>query len=121
MNENDDFKKSDYKLYSNAKLLDLYVEKYIISDIPKVHAHARKELQDELYSLVREIYLAYYTEWSVRKKYVIEICASCSIIDHIIDKLRYVDVINIKKVERMACYLNNVNKIAFAWRNKLVG
>lgn len=114
------YSNDDYHIYQSAKNLHLYVTKYISSKIPKFYANLRVCLMDECCFLIKNIYSSYYTDGSIRKKYVNLSCVSISAINHYFQMLSDLHVIDNKMIVSISKLLSDIKISLFAWRNKII-
>lgn len=103
-------------LYRRIADYDKYLRTYIIVNIPNIHRDIRIRFLDELYSLLRNMYLTLYTKGNVRIKHLTEMQVSVSLLDYLTNKIIDMDIVKKKYINTSIDKLADIKNIIFAWK-----
>lgn len=106
---------NDFKLLSKSKFFLVYVEKYVINNIPKVHSSYRVGLYDNIIDMISNIIRANINSGSIRSKYQKEILVNISMIDMYVDLLLHTSVIDKQRFMKLIGMLNELRKMTVGW------
>lgn len=118
---NNELKSNDntFKLIDKVKDYDLYLRKYVLINIPKVHNDIRIHILDELYYLIKNIRLCTFNKGNILNKYLIESLVNISVLDYLFDNLIELNIGDKKKIITSLSKLANIKNIIYSWYNKI--
>ena len=108
---------NDFKIYNKSKYLIIYMEKYIINNIPKIHYLYRKGLEESVINLNYYLIKSNINTGNIRNKYQKEVLASIYMIDTYIGILLHLNIINKKRFITFVRMLNEIRKMSISWIN----
>lgn len=108
-----------FKLMDKIKSYDLYVRKYVINDIPKIHNDIRIHIFDELFELVKNVKLSSLTKGNIQIKNLINILLNISILDYLFDLLLELNLCSKDKALKSLSKLADIKNIVYSWYNKV--
>lgn len=108
-----------FKLMDKIKSYDLYVRKYVINDIPKIHNDIRIHIFDELFELVKNVKLSSLTKGNIQIKNLINTLLNISILDYLFDLLLELNLCSKDKALKSLRKLADIKNIVYSWYNKV--
>lgn len=108
---------NDFKIYNKSKYLIMYMEKYIINNIPKIHYLYRKGLEESVINLNYYLIKSNINTGNIRNKYQKEVLVSIYMIDTYIGILLHLNIINKKRFIAFVRMLNEIRKMCLSWIN----
>ena len=108
---------NEFKIYNKSKYLVMYMEKYIINNIPKIHYLYRKGFEESVVNLNYYLIKANINTGSIRNKYQKEVLVSIYMIDMYIGILLHLNIINKKRFISFVRMLNEIRKMSIVWIN----
>ena len=107
----------EFKIYNNINNYDAYVRKYVTPLIPAVYRDLRIRYLDEIYHLISLIYYAAYNRGNIRRKYIVDILVSISLLDHLSRRLLE-DLAKARKyLVKSIGMLTHIKNMCYAWRS----
>ena len=108
---------NEFKIYNKSKYLVMYMEKYIINNIPEIHYLYRKWFEESVINLNYYLIKANINTGSIRNKYQKEVLVSIYMIDMYIGILLHLNIINKKRFISFVRMLNEIRKMSIVWIN----
>ena len=106
---------NSFLLYNKAKVLIIYVEKYILSNIPKNYIVYRKNMEQAIINLNIDIIRANNNDGNIRKKYQKDVLIDIQSIDLFLSILNDLKLIDKKRFLVFINMLDEVRKISIKW------
>jgi hypothetical protein len=106
----------DYSLYSRISSYDEYIRKNIVNMIPNVYRDIRIHLLDELYNLEKNMFNATYNKGNIRIKYLTEIRVNISLMDMLLNNIRKIDKVNVRRVDVAISMLAYIKNVIYGWK-----
>lgn len=108
-----------FKLMDKIKSYDLYVRKYVINDIPKIHNDIRIHIFDELFEPVKNVKLSSLTKGNIQIKNLINTLLNISVLDYLFDLLLELNLCSKDKALKSLSKLADIKNIVYSWYNKV--
>lgn len=108
---------NDFNIYNKANYLVMYMEKYIINNIPKIHYLYRKGLEENVINLNYNLIKANINEGSIRNKYQKEVLVNVYMIDMYVGILLKLNIVSKKRFVTFIRMLNIIRKMTVGWIN----
>lgn len=106
---------SKFKLYKLSRDFYGYTRKYLIINIPKVHADLRIHIMDETYNLIKNILFSSVNEGNIRRKYLKECKVNISMIEMILEELNTFKYIKTSKFMTANHKLSDIKNYIYGW------
>lgn len=108
----------DHQFNIYNKILDytIYLNQYIVSNIPNVHRDLRIHLLDETHFLAKNMFYAIYNKGNIRMKYLTDIQVNISILDMLTTELKHYKCISSQKITSSISKLSEIKNIIYAWK-----
>ena len=106
---------NSFLLYNKAKVLIIYAEKYILSNIPKNYIVYRKNMEQAIINLNIDIIRANNNDGNIRKKYQKDVLIDIQSIDLFLSILNDLKLIDKKRFLVFINMLDEVRKISIKW------
>lgn len=98
---------------------DLYIRKYIVNNIPKIHNDLRIHILDELYELIKNIKLSSLTKGNIQIKHLTDSLLNISMLDYLFNSLIELKLCDINKINKSFSKLADIKNITYSWYNKI--
>lgn len=108
---------NDFNIYNKAKYLVMYMEKYIINSIPKIHYLYKEGLEENVIELNKNLIRANINEGSIRNKYQKEVLVNIYMIDMYVGILFKLNIVSKKRFVAFVRMLNEIRKMTMGWIN----
>lgn len=106
---------NSFLLYNKAKVLIIYAEKYILSNIPKNYVVYRKNMEQAIINLNIDIIRANTNDGNIRKKYQKDVLIDIQSVDLFLSILNDLKLIDKKRFLVFLNMLDEVRKISIKW------
>lgn len=106
---------NSFLLYNKAKVLIIYAEKYILSNIPKNYVVYRKNMEQAIINLNIDIIRANTNDGNIRKKYQKDVLIDIQSVDLFLSILNDLKLIDKKRFLAFLNMLDEVRKISIKW------
>ena len=109
------FSMKSFLLYNKAKVLIIYAEKYIFSNIPKNYIVYRKNMEQAIFNLNIDIIKANNNEGNIRRKYQKDVLIDIQSVDLFLSILNDLKLVERKRFLVFLNMLEEIRKISIAW------
>lgn len=106
---------NSFLLYNKAKVLIIYAEKYILSNIPKNYIVYRKNMEQAIVNLNIDIIKANNNEGNIRRKYQKDVLIDIQSVDLFLSILNDLKLVERKRFLVFLNMLEEIRKISIAW------
>lgn len=113
--KNETTEKKQFSLYSKVLDFNQYIRSYIIHTIPSIHRDIKIHLQDECYTLAKNIFYATYNKGNIRMKYLVELRVNLSLIDMLLTEIDNLGCLKKRHLNVSISKLSDIKNIIYGW------